>query len=161
MGVARENLRGRGQNSQNLRSREGFCKKLKGWRGVWGAALAKFLILMLFYVFLHHFLSIFLIFNNFLSFFSYVFLSFLSVLGLYSHARVGQLPPLPPPRWGSDMPGWGCCPICPPLATPLTHVIIIFISYYFGKCLQEYWLWDLITMNLPINKRLIILQSFL
>ena len=103
-----------GRNSQNLRSREGFCKKLKGWRGVWGAALAKFLILMLFYVFLHHFLSIFLIFNNFLSFFSYVFLSFLSVLGLYSHARVGQLPPLPPPRWGSDMPGWGCCPICPP-----------------------------------------------
>ena len=45
--VARENLRG-GRNSQNLRSREGFCKKLKGWRGVWGAALAKFLILMLF-----------------------------------------------------------------------------------------------------------------
>ena len=84
-----------GRNSQNLRSREGFCKKLKGWRGVWGAALAKFLILMLIYVFLHHILSIFLIFNNFLSFFSYVFLSFLSVLGLYSHARVGQLPPLP------------------------------------------------------------------
>ena len=79
-----------GRNSQNLRSREGFCKKLKGWRGVWGAALAKFLILMLFYVFLHHFLSIFLIFDNFLSFFSYVFLSFLSVLGLYSGGAVGQ-----------------------------------------------------------------------
>ena len=40
-----------GRNSQNLRSREGFCKNLKGWRVVWGAALAKFLILMLFYMF--------------------------------------------------------------------------------------------------------------
>ena len=72
-----------GRNSQNLRSREGFCKKLKGWRGVWGAALAKFFILMLFYVFLHHFLSMLLIFNHLLSLFSHVFLSFSSVLGLY------------------------------------------------------------------------------
>ena len=105
-GAAGENFLGSrwGRNSQNLRSREGFCKKLKGWRGVWGAALAKFLILMLFYVFLHHFLSISLI--VFYHFFSYVFLSFLSVLGLYSppkvgqwHARAGQLPPLPPPSY--------------------------------------------------------------
>ena len=107
-----------GRNSQNLRSREGFCKKLKGWRGVWGAALAKFLILMLFYVFLHHFLSIFLIFNNFLSFFSYVFLSFLSVLGLYSHARVGQLPPLPHLGGAVTCQGGAAAPSAP-LATPL------------------------------------------
>ena len=115
MGIARENLR----RGQNLRSREGFCKKLKGWRGVWGAALAKFLILMLFYVFLHHFLSIFLIFNNFLSFFSYVFLSFLSVLGLYSHARVGQLPFLPPAGGAVTCQGGAAAPSAPPLATPL------------------------------------------
>ena len=111
-----------GRNSQNLRSREGFCKKLKGWRGVWGAALAKFLILMLFYVFLHHFLSIFLIFNNFLSFFSYVFLSFLSVLGLYSHARVGQLPPLPPQGGAVTCQGGAAAPSAP------------LPSYALGNC---------------------------
>ena len=33
-----------------------------------GLELAKYLILMLFYVFLHHFLLMFLIFNNFLCF---------------------------------------------------------------------------------------------
>ena len=118
--AASENFLGSrwGQNSQNLRSREGFCKKLKGWRGVWGAALAKFLILMLFYVFLHHFLSIFLIFNNFLSFFSYVFLSFLSVLGLYSHARVGQLPPLPPQGGAVTCQGGAAAPSAPPWLRP-------------------------------------------
>ena len=86
-----------GRNSQNLRSREGFCKKLKGWRGVWGAALAKFLILMLFYVFLHHFLSIFLIFNNFLSFFFLMFSSLFCQFWVFT-----------------AMPGWGSCPLCPP-----------------------------------------------
>ena len=109
-----------GRNSQNLRSREGFCKKLKGWRGVWGAALAKFLILMLFYVFLHHFLSIFLIFNNFLSFFFLMFSSLFCQFWVFTAMPGwGSCPLCPPPRWGSDMPGWGCCPICPPLATPL------------------------------------------
>ena len=101
-GCGAENVLGSrwGRNSQNLRSREGFCKKLKGWRGVWGAALAKFLILMLFYVFLHHFLSIFLIFNNFLSFFFLCFPLFF--------VSFGSLQPLP--RWGSDIPCWGSCP---------------------------------------------------
>ena len=124
-----------GRNSQNLRSREGFCKKLKGWRGVWGAALAKFLILMLFYVFLHHFLSIFLIFNNFLSFFSYVFLSFLSVLGLYSHARVGQLPPLPPKvgQWHARV---GLLPHLPPPGYALVvHPSIWHFSSFISKFL--------------------------
>ena len=111
-----------GRNSQNLRSREGFCKKLKGWRGVWGAALAKFLILMLFYVFLHHFLSIFLIFNNFLSFFFLCFPLFFVSFGSLQPCQGGAAAPSAPPWWGSDMPGWGCCPICPPLATPLTLV---------------------------------------
>ena len=110
-----------GRNSQNLRSREGFCKKLKGWRGVWGAALAKFLILMLFYVFLHHFLSIFLIFNNFLSFFFLCFPLFFVSFGSLQPCQGGAAAPSAPPRWGSDMPGWGCCPICPPLATPLVY----------------------------------------
>ena len=107
-----------GRNSQNLRSREGFCKKLKGWRGVWGAALAKFLILMLFYVFLHHFLSIFLIFNNFLSFFFLCFPLFFVSFGSLQPCQGGAAAPSAPPRWGSDMPGWGCCPICPPWLRP-------------------------------------------
>ena len=97
-----------GRNSQNLRSREGFCKKLKGWRGVWGAALAKFLILMLFYVFLHHFLSIFLIFNNFLSFFFLCFPLFFVSFGSLQPCQGGAAAP---PRWSSDMmPGLGSCP---------------------------------------------------
>ena len=107
-----------GRNSQNLRSREGFCKKLKGWRGVWGAALAKFLILMLFYVFLHHFLSIFLIFNNFLSFFFLCFPLFFVSFGSLQPCQGGAAAPSAPPRWGSDMPGWGRCPICPPWLRP-------------------------------------------
>ena len=102
-----------GRNSQNLRSREGFCKKLKGWRGVWGAALAKFLILMLFYVFLHHFLSIFLIFDNFLSFF---FLCF--PLFFVSHTRVGQLSPLPPQGGAVTCQGGAAAPSAPPWLRP-------------------------------------------
>ena len=116
-------------NSQNLRSREGFYKKLKSWRGVWGAALAKFLILMLFYVFLHHLLSIFLIFNIFLSFFFLMFSSLFCQFWVFT-----------------AMPGWGSCPLCPtlvgqwharvgllphlpPLATPLA--IFSFSIYHF------------------------------
>ena len=102
-----------GRNSQNLRSREGFCKKLKGWRGVWGAALAKFLILMLFYVFLHHFLSIFLIFNNFLSFFFLCFPLFFVSFGS-----------LQPPQGGAvTCQGGAAAPSAPPsyALAPITN----------------------------------------
>ena len=118
-----------GRNSQNLRSREGFCKKLKGWRGVWGAALAKFLILMLFYVFLHHFLSIFLIFNNFLSFFFLCFPLFFVSFGSLQPCQGGAAAPSAPPWWGSDMPGWGCCPICPPPGYALGFIIQNYENY--------------------------------
>ena len=65
-----------------------------------------FLILMIFDLFLHHFLSIFVILNHLLSFyinFSHVFLSFSSVLGLYRPLSEG----------GGDMPGGGPPPTRP------------------------------------------------
>ena len=76
-GVAMENL-GEGRNPQNLRSRAGFCKELKVWGGVWGAAPAKFSISMLFFPFLHNFLSIFVILNHIflIIFFVYFRISF-------------------------------------------------------------------------------------
>merc|ERR1711923_164431 len=76
---------------------------------------------MLCYVFLHHFLSIFLGFR-------FWFWVFTAMPGWGSC-------PSAPPRWGSDMPGWGCCPICPPLATPLVlrvcHIILEAIKAEF------------------------------
>ena len=87
--VARENLRG-GAGFQNLRSMKGFCKELKGWRGLWGAAPAKFFILMLFYVFLHNFLSIFLIFNHFLAFFFIMFYSLFCQFWLFTVSPEGS-----------------------------------------------------------------------
>ena len=103
-----------GRNSQNLRSREGFCKKLKGWRGVWGAALAKFLILMLFYVFLHHFLSIFLIFNNFLSFFFLCFPLFFVSFGSLQPCQGGAAAPSAPQGGAVTCQGGAAAPSAPP-----------------------------------------------
>ena len=103
------------------------------------------------------FLSIFLIFNNFLSFFSYIFLSFLSVLGLYSHARVGQLPPLPPPQNGAvTCQGGAAAPSAPPWLRPCIRMkqnpIMIFSNRFF---MQLHSITTNFNVEVTLNMKLI------
>ena len=63
-GVARENL-GEGAEYPEFEKQGGVLQGAKWQKRGLGRSPTDFFILMLFYVFLHHFLSMFLIFNNF------------------------------------------------------------------------------------------------
>ena len=70
---------------------------------------------MLFYVFLHHFLSIFLIFNNFLSFFFLCFPLFFVSFGSLQPCQGGAAAPSAPPQGGAlTCQGGAAAPSAPP-----------------------------------------------